>query len=191
MASIITRRDGRRIIQVVRDNDRKYIHLGRCSKRAADIALSQVEALEEARRFSVPPDAETIEWLTTISARLYDAIHRAGLCATRNGRHQPRGDVMVYFFGCRTTDEVKIGISAVPKKRFLAIKSNYPGVLDLIGIIGGGREKEIALHRRFHEHHVRGEWFRWSKIAVEIDQIIKKSNPAKIASAAISDRIQL
>jgi hypothetical protein len=54
---------------------------------------------------------------------------------------------------------IKIGLTVDLGKRFSALKSSCPAELTLLGFEHGRREEEKALHRRFAEHRMSGEWF--------------------------------
>lgn len=66
----------------------------------------------------------------------------------------------VYFIRCRSTGLIKIGLSENPWSRMTKIQADNPGELDMLGIEEGGRAHETALHQRFADAHVRGEWHR-------------------------------
>ncbi len=47
------------------------------------------------------------------------------------------------------------------------------GVLELLGMAGGGKDKEIELHHTLRSHHHRGEWFHWND---EVEAILRASS---------------
>lgn len=65
----------------------------------------------------------------------------------------------VYFL--RIAGFVKIGLThGDPARRFLNIQACNPHEMTILGVIEGDRTVELQWHARFHELHVRGEWFR-------------------------------
>lgn len=65
----------------------------------------------------------------------------------------------VYFL--RIAGFVKIGMTqGDPAKRFLGIQSCNPHAMTILGVIEGDRAVELQWHARFHDLHVRGEWFK-------------------------------
>jgi hypothetical protein len=66
----------------------------------------------------------------------------------------------VYFI--QSGDRVKIGISSEPKARLKSLETSNHAELKLLATIPGGRRKEIELHGRFADFHVKGEWFEFS-----------------------------
>lgn len=65
---------------------------------------------------------------------------------------------MLYF--ATTGNYVKIGQSDNPTARVRQIQIHCPEPVKLAGTMPGTQEDERAVHRLFHEHRVRGEWFR-------------------------------
>lgn len=70
---------------------------------------------------------------------------------------------MIYFVQVAPDGPVKIGFtSGDPMERFYTIQSGNHTKLDLIGVCDGGKIEEGALHARFRDDHIRGEWFQFS-----------------------------
>ena len=65
----------------------------------------------------------------------------------------------IYFVTAREIGRVKIGVSENPYLRFSKMQSDSPVQLALERIADGGFPEEQALHARFSEHRVSGEWF--------------------------------
>ncbi len=76
----------------------------------------------------------------------------------------------VYFATCREANAVKIGSSTEPEVRLGEIQWGCPLLLTLEAILPGGIEEEFALHRRFSDDRIRGEWFT---ITDHIELVIK------------------
>lgn len=58
---------------------------------------------------------------------------------------------------------VKIGHAANPWARMSELQAGNPRELRIVALLPpGGETEERAMHRRFYEDRVRGEWFRWS-----------------------------
>lgn len=64
----------------------------------------------------------------------------------------------VYFLESSDGTAVKIGFSTNIPLRIQALKPKHPGI-KLIGTMPGGYHKEHALHRKFSEYRLSGEWF--------------------------------
>lgn len=75
---------------------------------------------------------------------------------------------MIYFIGCSEANAVKIGTTrqtylsadATAYARLGKAQSNCPLELELLGVCDGHEIEEAALHQRFRELRIRGEWFR-------------------------------
>lgn len=63
----------------------------------------------------------------------------------------------IYFL--RDGDLVKIGRSTNPTGRMRNMAIGNGRKLEMLAIMPGDHKRESALHRRFHKHHIRGEWF--------------------------------
>jgi hypothetical protein len=75
---------------------------------------------------------------------------------------------VIYFIGCAAANAVKIGTTEKSWRvtplsaaffRLGQAQVNCPFDLELRAVCEGGPEEEAALHERFAEHHIRGEWF--------------------------------
>lgn len=83
---------------------------------------------------------------------------------------------MIYFIQNETTKAIKIGYSTDVQKRLAQLQTAVAEKLILIGQITGEIEHERALHDRFREHHLRGEWFRGDAgLAEELAAMSEKS----------------
>lgn len=73
----------------------------------------------------------------------------------------PEVEGTIYFFGCETTQEIKIGItSGRVEKRMATVQTARGHKINLLATVPGTTEFERALHDRFSQHRLRGEWFR-------------------------------
>ena len=66
MASLITRADGNREIQIVMGEQRPKIRLGRVPKKTAESILRKVEKLVHAKLSSTTPEPEVSDWQGTL-----------------------------------------------------------------------------------------------------------------------------
>lgn len=83
----------------------------------------------------------------------------------------------VYFIRDAERPEVKIGYSYSPTTRMKALQCGHPRPLQLLGTIYGYRAEEAALHRKFKQYRLHGEWFQLSD---EIVRFIGRRRPAKV-----------
>ena len=68
----------------------------------------------------------------------------------------------VYFIRNPGSDHVKIGYSSRPSERLQALRTASATDLVIEVVLPGQGAEEAALHRRFAEQRLRGEWFVWS-----------------------------
>lgn len=66
----------------------------------------------------------------------------------------------VYFIQRGTDGPVKIGHSKRVSARLAGLQSGCPEPLSLIGILPGGRKKEMELHAKYADLRLTGEWFK-------------------------------
>lgn len=67
----------------------------------------------------------------------------------------------VYMIQAGEGGAVKIGFSANPKSRLSKMRTDLPHHLIVLRLLQGDMTTERALHKRFSEHRIRGEWFRF------------------------------
>jgi hypothetical protein len=74
---------------------------------------------------------------------------------------------MIYFVTCKRANAVKIGSCFGPPhyvhKRVSMLQVGCPFRLELAGVQNGFLEDERALHERFADQHIHGEWFLLSE----------------------------
>jgi hypothetical protein len=66
---------------------------------------------------------------------------------------------MIYFIQEQPAGAIKIGCAGNPQRRLYNLQTGNHRRLRILGVIDGGREHEIALHRLFKRAGY-GEWFR-------------------------------
>lgn len=93
----------------------------------------------------------------------------------KRGAHEP----LVYFFQ-RSDDSIKIGTTVNIQSRQSSLETGS-GPLVLLGTIAGGYTTEQALHRKFAEHRIHGEWFN------PAPEILELANKAQEAARAAYD----
>jgi hypothetical protein len=76
---------------------------------------------------------------------------------------QSRDEGWVYIVGAEGTGMVKIGFTNQPPQRFKALRADSAVPLIVLYLDVGGVAEEKALHRRFADLRVRGEWFRFER----------------------------
>lgn len=69
------------------------------------------------------------------------------------------GIELVYFVAAKG-GPVKIGSTTNIASRLVRLQTAVPKPLELLALIPGGALEEAALHERFKEHRLHGEWFR-------------------------------
>ncbi len=92
----------------------------------------------------------------------------------------------IYFIRQKGTNLVKIGWAKDPVARMATLQTGSPHEFELMAVGEGGAKEEHALHRRFADDHVRGEWFRMSG---EIGVAVALCNPAFARLAALEPRL--
>lgn len=84
--------------------------------------------------------------------------YRDAIYATEADPKPLSGKGEVYFIATET--EVKIGVARDPIARMATLQIGSAATLRLLGSMFGGADLERALHRRFAQYHIRGEWYR-------------------------------
>lgn len=74
---------------------------------------------------------------------------------------------VLYAIRNTATGAIKIGISGNPEKRISDLQRPMTDRLELLGSMPGTFEEERALHRRFADAGLGGEWFRPTKEVME------------------------
>lgn len=64
----------------------------------------------------------------------------------------------VYFI--KAGNCIKIGKTNNLRSRFTGLQTGAPEELNLVLFVGGGRDLEKSLHRKFRHLRMKGEWFR-------------------------------
>lgn len=77
---------------------------------------------------------------------------------------------MIYFIECQGA--VKIGFSKNPRHRLVKLATDSPFPCSLMGVVEGCIKVERALHIKFSEFRIRGEWFKFTR---EIDIFIQQN----------------
>lgn len=65
----------------------------------------------------------------------------------------------LYFVQAGNGGPIKIGVATDLSKRLAALQTGSPAELRLLGTMTGDMADERALHVRFRDHRLRGEWF--------------------------------
>lgn len=74
--------------------------------------------------------------------------------------HEPPRSRRGYVYIIGFSDYVKIGWSMTVKSRLLSLQTAVPERIVVYGLIEGERNEESALHDRFRDCRLNGEWFR-------------------------------
>lgn len=86
----------------------------------------------------------------------------------------------VYFIQAGEDGPVKIGVAAEPFKRLAELQTGNPARLRVVAIIEGDTGIEKALHERFAEHRLEGEWFKPTHVLLAIHAIRSSANYASV-----------
>lgn len=65
----------------------------------------------------------------------------------------------IYFIRSGDTGPIKIGLAKDVRRRLSGLQTGHPERLHLLHLFDGGAVEERALHSRFKEHRIKGEWF--------------------------------
>jgi hypothetical protein len=96
---------------------------------------------------------------------------------------QPLSEQRIYF--ALSGDEIKIGVTRDPTQRVAAMRTARPDI-KLFGDIPGDRYAEAALHRRFSQERISGEWFHFSsEIELAINELLSKTNGVRPETAKV------
>jgi hypothetical protein len=114
--------------------------------------LSKTRLLSE---YGTPEFAEEYHLVT----QGYKTKEGARVLAAR--RERPPGPTNVYFLRAATTGLIKVGRAADVRDRMYRLQTGSSEALELMGQIPdtSGGLMERAIHRRFADDRVRGEWF--------------------------------
>jgi len=95
-----------------------------------------------------------------IAWRREESVTRGAVSQERSPR-EPLGDPVIYFVQGEGGGPVKIGLTrtATLGSRVKALQVGYPERLRVLRTIRGGRVNERALHTRFADARLQGEWF--------------------------------
>lgn len=77
----------------------------------------------------------------------------------------------VYFVQAGENGPVKIGLAEDPDRRVAELQTGCFAELRLLGTIAGDRGTERALHERFADYRIRGEWFEPSAAVFEAFEV--------------------
>jgi hypothetical protein len=65
----------------------------------------------------------------------------------------------VYFIQAGIDGPIKVGMSRDPARRLITLQGANPAELTLLAVVEGNRDDERAIHERFSDCRIRGEWF--------------------------------
>jgi len=74
---------------------------------------------------------------------------------------------MIYFIQNTNTNLIKIGYSALPRKRLKQLQLSHIDKLKILLTIKGSYSEEGKVHKKFAHLRVNGEWFRPEKELVD------------------------
>lgn len=100
------------------------------------------------------------------------------LATLPNGRGR-RG--VIYFLQAGEGGAIKIGYCRDLAARMSSIQTHCPDKLIVLGVTGGSKETETAMHDRFSEFKRRGEWFDPAAEILEFTKLLPKELPTEPA----------
>lgn len=81
-------------------------------------------------------------------------------------RYPFRAPYFLYCIGSELGHPVKLGYTQSPSARVQNVQSHSWEDMRLLWAVPGGRATEAALHRRFADRLIRGEWYRDEDLAI-------------------------
>lgn len=72
------------------------------------------------------------------------------------------GAVTVYMIRAGQSGPIKIGWALSPTQRLETLQTANHETLTIMRLFLGAEAEEMALHKRFSNLHIRGEWFRFA-----------------------------
>lgn len=102
----------------------------------------------------------------------------------------------VYIFQNLRTGDVKIGFTSDINARISGIKSGAGADIALIRVMGGGRETERWMHKRFAHLRISGEWFSYhddmlSVVPPDEIPVVKQVTVRRDVKLTISEKVRL
>lgn len=100
---------------------------------------------------------------------------------------------LVYFVQAAESRRIKIGIARDPIHRLVILQVGSPEILDLIGVVKGGRRLEIRLHAELHAYRLHGEWFEFTDhVVAAIGELLGwgKPTPQQVEAARKADELR-
>src|ERR1700760_393734 len=70
----------------------------------------------------------------------------------------------VYIIRCGVSGPVKIGHASNPQQRLADLQVGSWEILRIIRLFKGSFPEEAALHAKFSDLYIRGEWFHFSRL---------------------------
>lgn len=83
-----------------------------------------------------------------------------------------RREGWIYFIQAGSQGAIKIGWAKDPAKRIRTLQTSQHQKLKMLGAIPGTLKDEQALHRRFADARLNGEWFDRSKVGGQVMSLI-------------------
>jgi hypothetical protein len=100
-----------------------------------------------------------VERMAAKNPRLVETLERAALFRVFAAPAPKRTAPNKIYFAARSDGLIKIGTSSDPARRVQALSTGAGESLALVAVVDGGRARERALHERFADTRVHGEWF--------------------------------
>ena len=72
--------------------------------------------------------------------------------------HKSEG--VIYFLLAREVNRIKIGFTQNLKQRFRDLLNNSPCELEILKVVHGTLQTELAVHAVFNQYRLAGEWYK-------------------------------
>lgn len=137
-----------------------------------DVYLSAIGDGSASGRAEVAPRTPTRDdWVAR--DKIFDGMAEAGQIKDTDT------ESTVYFVYAREVKRIKIGVTRDIDKRMSSFRTAIPCTLDLMATCGGGRQREMALHKQFAGARVQGEWFNATPELISFVHSLIDDGPAR------------
>lgn len=134
-------------------------------------------------------EAPGISWTAdgvTVFATKRECVAHAEGAGRRKSEVDEAAGWSVYFIRRGTSRVVKIGVAKDPWKRLRQLQTGSADRLKIVAVMPGTPADERALHRRFADLRLGGEWFRMSPEITAMIREVKRRHRCDSAPRLLS-----